>query len=966
MIFNRYARGGGGGGLGALIYVTVEAGSTVTATMGAMTRNAVYSQGVYVIDVPAFGDWVVTATKGANTATATVSVTKAGMYEVTLKYISATLNDNDWATIRDIADASEGANYWSVGDTKQITINGKLSNGLTLTNYQTWVYIIGFDHNKDVEGTGIAFQGFKTAQTGGIDVALCDSGYNSARTSGQWFNMNNEQVNTGGWASSHMRTTAIPVVETALPVELTSVIKTTTIYSDNKGGNPSYTSYVTATQDMLYILAEFEVFGVKTYANVAEQNYQQQYAYYSAGNSKIKYRHNSTSATASWLERSVYASSSYFCYVDDNGATKFSNATVSRGLAPAFKVGGAKYTPVEYISSSGTQYINTGYIPTPNTRVVLDAEVTSQTAASCSYFGERDKGGGADDITAYEIWSMGTAANVSSDFFGNRVSYTINTKQRLLIDKNKATVTVNGNTVTNSAAAGTTTIPMYIFASNDSGVASYFINMKLYSCKIYENDVLVRDFIPAKDEWGNAGLWDDVEGKFYYNAGTGVFGRPGTRRIGAVGVGQSVYCSVNNAKTEFIIVNQGTPSSLYDSSCDGTWLLMNNIYENRQWHSSNVNKYESSDIYSYLDGTFLNLLDSGIQDIIKQVKIPYRKGGGSGGSNQSGTNGLSCRVFLLSGYEVGWTTSDQQYFPQDGAKLSYFESGIGASANDRRVANLSSSASSWWLRSPYTDDTTGAWRVYSDGSYDVIGALSSSGVRPAFIIPSDTYIDEDDNILTAPPYNAISTLNVGDSVFCKENGVSAEYLLVHKGNPDASIYDTSCDGAWLLRKDILSLYSWDSAYNAVYSDSDINKYLNTTVSNVLSAYDSVIAQCKIPYVNGYGGHAGISSGESGLSAKFFVLSPVEMNYYAATLYYDGAVLSYFEDGAYDKRKAEYNGSAQDWWTRSPRKSSDGGTWYVTQNGGVNDTQATMNNEGIRPCFIVPLDTFIDSSNNIIA
>ena len=176
MIFNRYARGGGGGGLGALIYVTVEAGSTVTATMGTMTRNAVYSQGVYMIDVPAFGDWVVTATKGANTATATVSVTKAGMYEVTLKYVSTNLNDNDWATIRDIADASEGANYWAVGDTKQITINGKLSDGLTLNNYSTWVYIIGFDHNKDVEGTGIAFGGFKTAASGGVDVALCVSG----------------------------------------------------------------------------------------------------------------------------------------------------------------------------------------------------------------------------------------------------------------------------------------------------------------------------------------------------------------------------------------------------------------------------------------------------------------------------------------------------------------------------------------------------------------------------------------------------------------------------------------------------------------------------------------------------------------------------------------------------------------------------------------------------------------------
>lgn len=339
MIFNRYARGGGGGGLGALIYVTVEAGSTVTATMGTMTRNAVYSQGVYVIDVPAFGDWVVTATKGANTATATVSVTKAGMYEVTLLFVDATLNNNDWETIKQVADASAGENYWAVGDTKQITINGKLSDGLTLSNYQTWVYIIGFDHNKDVEGTGIAFQGFKTAQTGGVDIALRDSGYYTNRTSGQWFNMNNNN-NSGGWKSSRMRSTTLPLVKSALPSELTSVIKTTSIYSDNIGGGNNVASYVTATQDDLYLLAEFEIFGARTYANSAEQNYQQQYAYYVAGNGKIKYMHDSTSSPVYWRDRSVVAiSTSNFCVVDTNGTIVNYNCTISYGLAPAFKVG---------------------------------------------------------------------------------------------------------------------------------------------------------------------------------------------------------------------------------------------------------------------------------------------------------------------------------------------------------------------------------------------------------------------------------------------------------------------------------------------------------------------------------------------------------------------------------------------------------------------------------------------------
>lgn len=340
MIFNRYARGGGGGGLGALIYVTVEAGSTVTATMGTMTRNAVYSQGVYVIDVPAFGDWVVTATKSANTATATVSVTKAGMYEVTLKYVKATLNDNDWATIKEVADESKGANYWAVGDTKQITINGKLSDGLTLSNYQTWVYIIGFDHNKDVEGTGIAFLGFKTAQTGGVDIALCDSyGYN--KTSGQWFNMNNSATNTGGWKNSRMRSTTLPLVKSALPSDLQAVLKTTTIYSDNTGGGSNAASYVNATQDDLYLLAEFEVFGARTFANSTEQNYQKQYAYYAAGNSKVKYKHNSTATAADWRERSVNATgSNSFCSVGANGVAGSYNALTLIGFAPAFKVGG--------------------------------------------------------------------------------------------------------------------------------------------------------------------------------------------------------------------------------------------------------------------------------------------------------------------------------------------------------------------------------------------------------------------------------------------------------------------------------------------------------------------------------------------------------------------------------------------------------------------------------------------------
>ena len=746
MIFNRYARGGGGGGLGALIYVTVEAGSTVTATMDTMTRNAVYSQGVYVIDVPAFGDWVVTATKGANTATATVSVTKAGMYEVTLKYISATLNDNDWATIRDIADASEGANYWAVGDTKEITINGKVSDGLTLTNYQTWVYIIGFDHNSAVEGTGIAFGGFKTAASSGIDVALCDSGYGSRKSSGQWFNMNNNNSTTGGWASCNMRNNTLSLVKAALPSDLQSVLKTTTIYTDNTGGSSTAASYVTATQDDLYLLAEFEIFGARTYANSAEQTKQQQYAYYVAGNSKVKYRHDSTATAVYWWERSVAAAhEKAFCMVLSGGTSAISSSEYSIGLAPCFKVGIGKYTPVEYISSSGTQYINTGYIPTPNTRVVLDAEVTSQTAASCSYFGERS-GSGATDKTAYEIWSMGTAANVSSDFFGNRVSYTISTKQRLLIDKNKATVTVNGNTVTNSAAAGTATIPAYIFASNDKGTAAYFINMKLYSCKIYENDVLVRDYIPAEDEWGNAGLWDDVDKKMLYNAGSGDFSAPGIRQISSVSVGESLFCEENGVTTEFILVHKGNPdSSIYDDSCNGAWLMRKNATQTMYWDSDS-GVYLHGLIDTYLENTYYSTLN--VKDIIKQAKMPYI-GGRQNNTVYTGADGYVFKCFLLSFYEVGGTASDiaRQADGVDGAKLDYFTTG---SAGNAARAYPNTGSTPWTTRSPAYNSTSAYISITAAGEFEMRPTEDSAWVRPAFILPLDTYVDGN-NILTAPP-----------------------------------------------------------------------------------------------------------------------------------------------------------------------------------------------------------------------
>lgn len=335
---------GFGGGMNPSITVTTTAGATVTVTLGTKSVTEIATGGTAKISVWDYGSYSIHAALGDAVGDATVDVVAVQDYAVTVETvvpIPTVLNNATWAQIKEVAEKSQGPNYWSVGDTKQITINGKVSDGLTLSNYNTWVYIIGFDHNKDVEGTGIAFQGFKTAQAGGIDVVLCDSGYNfGSKTSGQWFNMNNNNSTNGGWNGCDMRNITLPVVKAALPTELTLVIKTTTLYTDNTGGSSTSASYVTATQDELYLLAEFEIFGDCSWANSAEQNYQKQYAYYVAGNSKVKYKHDSTATAAYWWERSVrVAKANYFCHVNTDGDADFNRADISFGLAPAFKVG---------------------------------------------------------------------------------------------------------------------------------------------------------------------------------------------------------------------------------------------------------------------------------------------------------------------------------------------------------------------------------------------------------------------------------------------------------------------------------------------------------------------------------------------------------------------------------------------------------------------------------------------------
>ena len=218
-------------------------------------------------------------------------------------------------------------------------------------------------------------------------------------------------------------------------------------------------------------------------------------------------------------------------------------------------------------------------------------------------------------------------------------------------------------------------------------------------------------------------------------------------KLSTKAVGSIVKLKVDGTLRDFIVVHQGKPSSLYDASCDGTWLLLKDCLEQKRWHSANTNDYKNSEIHSYLNNTWLNKLDANIRAQVKQVKLPYVNGTANS-AVASGANGLSCKIFLLSGYEVGFTQSDNSYFPVDGARLAYFENGTGQSALNKRIANYNGSATDWWLRSPFTNFTNGAWGVYTDGSCYVGNCTGTYGIRPALVLPSSLLVSDDGSVST--------------------------------------------------------------------------------------------------------------------------------------------------------------------------------------------------------------------------
>lgn len=250
-------------------------------------------------------------------------------------------------------------------------------------------------------------------------------------------------------------------------------------------------------------------------------------------------------------------------------------------------------------------------------------------------------------------------------------------------------------------------------------------------------------------------------------------------KLGTKAVGSIVKIKVNGASKDFIVVQQGLPSSAYDASCNGVWVVMKDIYTTMKWDGSN-NDYLNSDMTAYLNGTFISLIDADIRNAIKQVKIPYTNY--SNNNVMSGSNGLSCKVFLLSGTEVGF--SGVSYMNTEGAKLSYFDSA------SKRVAYNGSSAAVWWLRSPYTGGSSSVWSVYTGGSNGSSWCSNSYGVRPAFILPSTLVVSDDGTVSV----NTAPTVSTDGAALGRKNAAFAWKYTVRDADGDTLTVTEKLDG----------------------------------------------------------------------------------------------------------------------------------------------------------------------------
>lgn len=309
-----------------VIVITGVANQTITISGDISQIVTTDNDGSVMIYLP-YGNYTLTT----DSKTKSLVIDAIKVYNITFFDVESVLNDNDWATISVASKTGLASNYWSIGDCKTVTLNGTIGKN-SYDNRDICSFIVGFDHNVDVETNGehsILFSCGKTDLINGKDVALVDTFYNSY-SSKTCFHMNSLGTNQKGWSDCWMSSVICSDFEAALSSDLQNVLRIRTIYT--------YNDYsVSGTSDRVYLPSEFEIQGTITYAKSDEKDKQQQFEYYKNGASKIRYDHDNSALEVIWWTRSPFSTNS-FCTVDTTGASGYQPANYSYGFAPCFTV----------------------------------------------------------------------------------------------------------------------------------------------------------------------------------------------------------------------------------------------------------------------------------------------------------------------------------------------------------------------------------------------------------------------------------------------------------------------------------------------------------------------------------------------------------------------------------------------------------------------------------------------------
>ncbi len=245
---------------------------------------------------------------------------------------------------------------------------------------------------------------------------------------------------------------------------------------------------------------------------------------------------------------------------------------------------------------------------------------------------------------------------------------------------------------------------------------------------------LIRSYPIASGQTVTAGQVVDVTSDVPPTVGQYV---PGSIQVQNVPVGSFITRTENGVPQYYLVVHQGLPSEMYDASCNGTWVLRLNIYENGAWDAGNSNVLPGADIFTTMAG-MLTLFDAETQAAIKTIKIPYCVGGGQS-TVKSGADGLECKIFPLGGYELGCTSDIRNTLPKDGSVLEFF-----SPSSDKNLNRVSGSSTGWWTRSPYTDRADYVYAVINTASGSLGGNSANTtnrSIRPSFVLDPTFEVD---------------------------------------------------------------------------------------------------------------------------------------------------------------------------------------------------------------------------------